>query len=62
MHSREPYTRKFIIALFLIAPNWEQPKCPLTQIVVYFNTMENYAAMNELQLCATQMTQKYCMK
>ena len=44
-------TGTFIAALFIIAPTWNQPKCPSADDQVnkmwYIHTVENYLAIKE---------------
>ena len=49
--KKDTCTHKFIVALFIIAKTWKQPKCPLTDDWIrkrwYIYTMEYYSAIKK---------------
>jgi hypothetical protein len=56
--NKDTCSTMFIVALFIIARSWKEPRCPSTegwiQKMWYIYTMEYYAAVknNEFPVCA----------
>ena len=56
--QEDPYTSKFIAALFTIAKIWKPPKCPTIdewiKMWLYMSTMEYYSAITIMEFCHLQ--------